>query len=324
MNAIIIKLAILLFSVVTTETGNFRAGSTQPSCTDCHSDLVSGTIKHPDIENSCDLCHNPTGDEHPGGDSKGFSLTDNVPALCYMCHDNLGEMEHVHYPVEEGGCSNCHSFHSSDRKGLILDDLSENICLDCHDTDTGDNPLIHSPVRQGKCMECHNPHQSGTPGILIKDIQGLCTGCHRGMVSGKTSIHAPAESGECLVCHKAHSSENSSLLTISYPAEFYTEASNNNFELCFQCHDSELMLSETTLYSTNFRDGEKNLHYLHINGEKGRNCTVCHDMHASDLPYILKSKIQFGKWTMPVSYTATASGGSCNTGCHSPKGYSRD
>ena len=43
---------------------------------------------------------------------------------------------------------------------------------------------------------------------------------------------------------------------------------------------------------TGFRDGDVNLHYLHVNREeKGRTCRTCHEMHGSDLPNHMASGV---------------------------------
>lgn len=317
----IVKYLILFLTAVS--NGYHDKSHNEPVCTDCHSDLVSGSVKHPDLETSCDLCHASTGEEHPG-DAKGFSLADEMPSLCYMCHDDLGAMEYVHYPVSEGDCMSCHSPHSTERKGLLINELSDNICLDCHDMEITDERVVHKPLTSGRCTDCHDPHQSVNRAILLKSEADICTTCHSSMISGKKSVHAPAASGECLLCHSAHTSANRDLLTVAYPEKLYTESSVENFELCFQCHDSEMILSPETTYATNFRDKTRNLHYLHINGTKGRNCNVCHDMHASDLPFILNKRIKFGEWYLTIRFEKDENGATCNSGCHSPKKYNRD
>ena len=75
---------------------------------------------------------------------------------------------------------------------------------------------------------------------------------------------------------------------------------------------------------TGFRDGDQNLHFLHVNRtEKGRTCRACHEAHSSTVPKHLRETVPFGDWQMPVGYTQTADGGRCAPGCHLPKTYSR-
>ena len=73
-----------------------------------------------------------------------------------------------------------------------------------------------------------------------------------------------------------------------------------------------------------FRNGERNLHFLHVNREKGRSCRACHDEHASNQPKHIRESVPFGRWTMHTQYTKTETGGGCTTGCHRPYSYDRD
>ncbi|MCK4993003.1 MAG: hypothetical protein KAS29_21040, partial [Bacteroidales bacterium] len=83
------------------------------------------------------------------------------------------------------------------------------------------------------------------------------------------------------------------------------------------------MLAEVTTTATNFRNGDQNMHFLHINGTKGRNCNLCHDMHGSPNEHLIADKVMFGNWEMPVGFKALENGGSCLTGCHAEKQYVR-
>ena len=74
---------------------------------------------------------------------------------------------------------------------------------------------------------------------------------------------------------------------------------------------------------TNFRNGEKNLHYLHINGIKGRSCILCHDVHASNNEHLIADKVPFESWWMNLNYKTLENGGSCQPGCHKEKKYTR-
>ena len=101
------------------------------------------------------------------------------------------------------------------------------------------------------------------------------------MVQNGNNVHlALAELG-CIVCHLPHSSEYPYLLNDSYSTKKYQAGTIENYGLCFNCHDTDLLMEESTLYGTNFRDGSQNLHFLHIKGETGRNCNLCHSVHAA-------------------------------------------
>ncbi len=503
-------------------------GDAGKTCMDCHAELMTGRNIHPPAEESCDYCHEPTGKPHPGNEGKAFTMADDLPALCYMCHDE-NTRKHIHPPVEAGECVMCHSPHSSSNPTLLLASPVADLCFECHDRDEiMKHDVAHPPVSEGECQYCHNPHQSDNRSLLNEPIPNLCFECHEEIIQGKTAkyLHAPVEDdcrnchqvhgskkqslldlttpdlcfechdrdeimnhnvehppvseGECLFCHNphqsdyrpilesqmpelcfnchdepaaqmkekhvhppfeddcrnchfvhgskennlldfktdalcfechddikeliasqpvvhgavrikktcinchsphasaqekflldenialclkchnksittetkklaniqqkinsayvhpaiefdgcsgchsAHASPSSFLLVDKFPEGVYTPANPDNFALCFSCHDSEMIEKEHTTTATNFRNGDKNLHYFHINGEKGRSCKDCHDMHGSPNEHMIAVSIPFGNWNMPIQYTASENGGSCLSGCHSEKKYSRD
>nr|MDA3952452.1 OmpA family protein [Bacteroidales bacterium] len=76
--------------------------------------------------------------------------------------------------------------------------------------------------------------------------------------------------------------------------------------------------------ATNFRNGNVNMHYLHINGEKGRSCNTCHDVHGTKGKFLISDKVLFGNWEMDMNYVVKEFGGSCATGCHAEEEYNRN
>ena len=142
------------------------------------------------------------------------------------------------------------------------------------------------------------------------------------MVLKRKNVH-PALKGGCTACHFPHTSDFPELLIAAYPAGNYAPASKDSFDLCFQCHDTDLLEKEVTTTATNFRNGSQNLHYKHMRGNKARNCTNCHDVHASDNDHLIADKVPFGKWMLPIKYTVQENGGTCRSGCHSQKQYTR-
>ena len=73
------------------------------SCTDCHSDLVGQAVMHYPAEDDCENCHMPNGNEHPQDGVSGFDLGDEMPGLCFLCHEEHAK-ENKHAPVEMGEC----------------------------------------------------------------------------------------------------------------------------------------------------------------------------------------------------------------------------
>ncbi len=100
-------------------------------------------------EKLCDNCHDP---------EKGNNLVEDQPDLCYMCHEDFSsKFEYVHYPVEAGECTGCHSPHYSNYPKLLIAEGKE-VCLPCHDDPDVLENEIHISLEETPCYECHNPH----------------------------------------------------------------------------------------------------------------------------------------------------------------------
>ncbi|MBZ0156111.1 MAG: cytochrome c3 family protein [Alphaproteobacteria bacterium] len=128
----------------------------------------------------------------------------------------------------------------------------------------------------------------------------------------------------CTSCHDPHGSPEPKLLVKGLSSEFYLQYSDNEYQLCFSCHNRELLQYPDTSHTTGFRDGDRNLHYLHVNKkDKGRNCKACHTMHRGVLPKLIADKVLFGKWELSMHFVKTETGGSCSPGCHKNYHYDR-
>lgn len=285
---LLLILTVPLSSPAGTET--LRPEVKQPDCIECHDDLLNLGSTHYPVEDACDNCHESTGVSHPMGDSAGFRLMDGIPALCYYCHEEPAEMPHVHLPVEQGDCLGCHATHGSSESSLLRSS-DPDLCLSCHNrsykTDSTETVNI---------------------GRLVK---------------GKMKAHSAIEGGGCISCHQSHGSDFRALLVEQYPAGDYLPASTENFELCFLCHDSDILDAEQTEWGTGFRNGTKNLHWLHVNGSKGRNCRMCHNIHGSPNLFLVEERVRFGDWEMQMNFETEEQGGSCLPGCHGKLSYRR-
>lgn len=284
----------LMFPVWNHNSGNIQQKTGE--CIKCHSDLLENLVIHPDIESSCDICHSPTGETHPDGNKKGFTLAEKLPELCFNCHsdfqENVGSYKIVHGALKDSrSCINCHNPHSSSQQHLLIPG-GNNLCFSCHNKE-----IMYDSIK-------------------IKNIK-------KDLASAK-SIHAPIESGGCITCHNPHFSEKNHLLVAGFPAGQYINSSKENYELCFMCHDSKLLEAQTSKTATNFRNGTINLHFVHVNKEKGRSCIMCHDVHGAPNERLITDRINFGSWEMKIEFKTSENGGTCLTACHGEKTYNRD
>jgi predicted CXXCH cytochrome family protein len=204
--------------------------------------------------------------------------------------------------------------------------------------------VTHDAVNQGKaCLNCHQPHASEFDKELVSDPVGACLKCHDKpiqvskdrTVKGVPEIGDPAlhkhgaiEKGDCSGCHTVHGGQQTRLLVANYDNKFYQPYSDQAYELCFKCHSKELVKADIPEPQTRFRDGNRNLHAVHVvnpggNAAQGRNCRACHSIHASRVPQLINESVPFGAWKLPINFSATETGGSCSPGCHEPQKYDR-
>ncbi len=386
----------------------------------CHADMLKTKDIHPAAE-PCDTCHQSIKTPHPQKNVKTFKLVDEVPALCYQCHDKFGTKKHIHPPVKDGQCTTCHNPHDSAQPKLLVQPLKDlctschpdkvdfkyvhgpaatGDCTDCHNPHESDNEhlvvkttpdlcftchvdmqdeikkkavkhpaldmgceachnphgspykrflaaegaalcyqchsdiqdalktakFIHPPIKsQRGCATCHDPHASDAPKLLPKSIKDLCLGCHKDLIAKTdTVLHGPIKEGKCTACHNPHGTPNDKLLIKPYSTDFYVSYNDTDFPLCFSCHNRDLLRFPTTQFATGFRDGDRNLHYLHVNRQdRGKACRVCHAVHAGENPRLIQNYVVFGKWHLPLNFKKTENGGSCAPGCHQKFSYDR-
>lgn len=308
-------------------------------CAECHDvDNKENMVKHgPAVSGQCNVCHEP----HQSANTS--LLKEEPPQLCFNCHEKNKEMLNLPtvHGAYEGSCTECHNPHNSKYEFLVKEAIP-GLCFECHD-DMKDEfksaKSVHKIINQDKsCISCHSPHASKTQTLLVKEGKDLCFTCHNKeykdddrtlaniykIVTESKYPHEAVADGDCTDCHFPHSSDNFYLLNSKFPFGSYAKGADpENFSLCFECHESDALKLEKTTSATNFRNGNINLHYLHISKNKGRNCTLCHNVHGSNNPHIIADKVQFGKWQMPLNYKATENGGSCAPGCHGRLKYIR-
>ncbi len=308
-------------------------------CFDCHdSDPMNKKFVHgPNASGNCSLCH-----ESHSSDNK-FLLVESLKNICTRCHSDKdytdGEKK-MHSPMKEG-CSKCHNPHSSDHEYQLIAD-SENLCSECHKGITGKTGTVkfkHKVVNENKrCYNCHDPHGSLYENNLKISPLNLCLNCHNKKIIGTDGKdynvykivkngkfkHGPIRDGNCTGCHDPHGSDFYKILKGEFPKEFYTAYEEKKYRSCFKCHEKNLAKTERTTTLTNFRDGDLNLHFVHVNKTKGRTCRACHEIHAGDQPKHIREDTPFGKWSLPIGFEKSKTGGSCAPGCHKEYSYDRN
>ena len=334
-------------------------------CYECHKTRYTKEFDHEPVnEGRCMDCHDPHQSDTPK-----LLKAPTVNALCLNCHDKSGthkakakkkliSMQGAvkHKPAEKN-CMECHDPHTASYKGLLKNDGTMNLCLDCHADLEGHKDMKawvenarykHGAVSnsKNKCLECHDPHATQHKGILKKDQVSMCLSCHNKSVKAdedggmllniaqhlkeNPNWHAPIKNvkkkGGCNACHEPHGSDNFSILRKSFTKNFYDNVDNEDF-FCFECHDQEKVSKQYIMpYEediTSFRDGRLNLHYLHVNDRKGRSCRACHDEHASKYSHLIRDYTDFTGVKFPLRFIETDNGGSCAPACHKKFEYDR-
>lgn len=195
-------------------------------------------IHKPYLERACNDCH----DQNNMG-----RLQNNMPGLCYNCHEDLeNKYEVLHGPVGGGYCNACHNAHSSKYEKLLLSSGQE-LCVECHDKEDVFKNKIHDGFIDNDCMECHNPHGGDNRFVLQP---GSCFKCHDNSLIIYKYTHGPVAAGYCNTCHGSHTMGVENLLI------------RQGQQLCLYCHAKEEVFKND------------------VHADIGDNdCTECHNAH---------------------------------------------
>jgi len=310
-------------------------------CFNCHDDgIIGGNFVHgPAAVGGCIACHEPhTSDNEKNLRAKGSEL-------CYMCHiekaEAINKAAFVHSPVAKS-CTGCHNPHSGPKEFFLQTD-SPALCLGCHKDKKEQLSKItvkHGALESDKsCLNCHDAHIAQVAKNLLMEPMDLCLSCHdreykrkddrpvpdmKELLAENKDHHGPIKQKDCSGCHDPHGSNEFRILRYYYPPTFYKPFDITNYALCFSCHEKTVALDQKTTKLTNFRNGDENLHFLHVNKPvKGRTCRACHETHSSNWPKHIREAVPFGAWDLPLNFEKTESGGSCTPGCHKIKAYNR-
>lgn len=313
-------------------------------CGNCHEPIALNkkAIHAPVKAGECDSCH-------PSHASR-FPKLLNVQGedLCLSCHaefqSRLVNVKFRHKALNEG-CVACHDVHASNHAMNLLQPAPD-LCTTCHEsvkTEIAQATFKHNVVTKDRaCLTCHDSHGSDIEKLMGDLPTKTCMTCHnepvktdKGRViaalpeiSDPTTIkHGPIKAGHCGGCHTMHGGNKPMLLAGSYSEAFYLKFATAEFELCFNCHDPQFAQQPNGKGLTAFRNGERNLHFVHVNdssSERGRNCRVCHSTHASKNDVHIRDWVTYKKWQLPINFTRTATGGACASGCHATYSYDRE
>lgn len=302
----------------------------------CHADVGQSSELHARVAvGACLVCHEPTGEL---GDHS-FVPVKADGGVCRTCHALALTGSSIHAPFEDGSCLACHDPHARHEGSIVPRDDTADTCRKCHEP--REEPVLHGPYRDGDCTSCHAPHASSFAKLTLAPSAELCSSCHdheieteagrilpnmAKLIRSATHPHGPIRNGECTGCHDAHASKNPNLLRKPFPTEVYQAYDPDHYALCFECHDKALAVEEHTTTATGFRDGDRNLHFVHVNREKGRSCRLCHEIHASDQAFHIRRSAPFGigDWELPIRYRRTQNGGACLAACHVAIRYDRN
>lgn len=322
---------------------SLHAEASADLCRRCHEEQSSPTmtLMHGGAAAaavSCTSCHEAHSSEH------SRLLKQEAVTLCTSCHKNMrpvpGEALSIHAPARDD-CVACHDPHATEIKHALKQPAPE-LCLSCHKNlkdAMARSPVAHlATSKDPTCLSCHTSHFSTLSKLQKERQPQQCLNCHDRTLltdSGRSIAnmaklltenqdhHGPIRLGACTACHQPHGSNQPNLLSAAYPPEFYAKFDAEQYQLCFGCHTPELAQVKDASAPTGFKDAERNLHWLHVNQEKGRTCRACHEVHASRQPFHIRESVPFGPsgWAMTLKYRRTASGGTCETGCHGEKSY---
>ncbi len=312
-------------------------------CLTCHSDEAFMKRKYlhgPVAAGACILCH----ESHSSWHAK--LMVKKGRELCLFCHEDidrrLAEERHVHQAVREE-CDTCHDPHGSEHP-MQLREGGNKLCLGCHEDmaemiEKSEHPHGAITAKDG-CRNCHSAHATMLPRLLKKPLLEICLSCHdreielpdgggtlanmKALLKENPEHHDPVKRADCTACHNPHASPNFRLLSKKYPEFFYAPFDLANYDLCFQCHQRDIVLVKYGKGLTRFEDGDLNLHFVHVNKKvKGRTCRACHEVHASKNPAHIRDTVPFGDWKFELKFEKTDTGGKCAPACHEPAEYVR-
>lgn len=326
----LLLVSAVIFSAI--QSRHALARTTGCLASKCHDDLVVGASVHGPVKASgCQICHDGTtaaSAKLPAGHpavSKLPSDGKGIDSTCVLCHESMKSFLNTttpgaHKAIADKGCLACHDPHRSQNQKLLKKPLGNETCLQCHasiaKTMTSASHRHSKIFEQQSCSRCHSAHGgTGHASLLRKSVTATCQECH------DKGPHAPKT--ECTSCHAVHGNDSPALLKGRYSEKFHDAFDPQNAELCLKCHRSDLITQPSTR-ATEFRNGEKNLHHLHLTGNRRvRTCRSCHSPHRTGQEKLIESWVPYNKMLLPLEFKKTPTGGTCASACHGTLSYDR-
>lgn len=295
-------------------------------CLKCHEN-----VGHPQVSAPTEPGHGPSvlpaghadraADGPPEAEPAGFVVHKPLEGECTQCHEQHASKEPALLKMPVAGlCTSCHEPIAAAIAGASVKHSAVTVdraCLNCHTPHTSTDQNLLKSVATKLCLECHNAPVKRVDGSLVESVSSMREKGHH--------LHGPLVEGLCSGCHDVHGGSHRALLAKEYSSKFYQPFNDQAYALCFSCHKQELATEKTTTSSTGFRNGEQNLHYLHVvaPGDNGRSCRSCHATHSAVNDRQLRESTPFGQWEIPIKFAKSDNGGTCAAGCHQSRTYDR-
>ncbi|RMD48562.1 MAG: hypothetical protein D6830_06610 [Ignavibacteria bacterium] len=265
------------------------------ACRNCHSPHNAAgkerLLNYQNEEDNCLVCHsgNVAGKDIQSDFLKPY--THNV----YIYNQIHQPEEGIPVTSQHVECVDCHNPHSANNATASAPNASGALSY-VSGIDGDGNPVSNITYEYQLCYKCHadSPSKPGshTPRVIDQDNVRLefdpsNPSYHPIEAPGKnnnvTTLISPLTESSIIYCTDCHASNNSSaagphgsiypqILKYKYVTADNTTESYQNYELCYQCHDRNKIINDT---STKFG---KEVHRKHVVGEK-LPCNNCHDPH---------------------------------------------
>lgn len=197
------------------------------SCVDCHQDLSSGELPHPEQlkKVDCSTCHSDAAELFKvSAHAKARASGSTVAASCADCHgthdikpktDPTSRTHHLNIATM---CATCHGNQELIAKGLVPADITRAFGDSIHGTVLAKSGLMVAPT----CSSCHGAHDiraatDPESRVALGNTSATCGTCHQGVArqfgGGVHAAVLKAGNGNapaCQTCHTSHGIERSS------------------------------------------------------------------------------------------------------------------